>query len=49
MDLLDPLVVGLIGTHINRRTVANARLAGLTIESVEPLKGDLLKLITARP
>jgi ubiquinone/menaquinone biosynthesis C-methylase UbiE len=49
MDILDPLVVGLIGTHINRRTVENVRLAGLTLERVEHLKGDLLKLIFARP
>lgn len=49
MDLIDPLVAGLIGTHINRRTVENCRLAGLTIERVEPLLGDLIKLIYARP
>lgn len=49
MDLVDPLVVGLIGTHINRRTVENARLAGLTIEQVEPVSGQLVKLIHARP
>ena len=28
MDLLDPLVVRLMGSHINRRTVENARRAG---------------------
>lgn len=49
MDLLDPLAVAVIGTHINRRTVENARSAGLTIERVEPVKGDLVKLIYARP
>lgn len=49
MDVLDPLVVGLIGTHINRRTVENARLAGLTVERVENVRGNLLKLIHARP
>ncbi|HEY3363483.1 MAG TPA: class I SAM-dependent methyltransferase [Symbiobacteriaceae bacterium] len=49
MDLLDPLSVAVIGTHINRRTVENARLAGLTIERVEPVRGDLVKLILARP
>ena len=49
MDLLDPLAVSLIGTHINRRTVENARLAGLTVERVENIKGDLVKLIHARP
>lgn len=49
MDLLDPLVVGLIGTHINRRTVENVRIAGLTIKRVEPIRGDLIKLILATP
>lgn len=49
MDLLDPVVVALIGTHINRRTVENVRLAGLRIEQVESVRGDLIKLIHARP
>jgi ubiquinone/menaquinone biosynthesis C-methylase UbiE len=49
MDLVDPLAVAVIGTHINRRTVENARLAGLTVERVEPVRGDLIKLIFARP
>lgn len=49
MDLLDPLTVAVVGTHINRRTVANARLAGLTIERVEPVRGELVKLIHATP
>lgn len=49
MDLIDPLSVYVIGTHINRQTVANVRQAGLTIERVEPVKGDLIKLIHARP
>ncbi|MFZ5828413.1 MAG: class I SAM-dependent methyltransferase [Bacillota bacterium] len=49
MDLVDPLMVAIVGTHINRRTVENARLAGLTIDRVEPIKGDLIKLIFARP
>ncbi|HYF95191.1 MAG TPA: class I SAM-dependent methyltransferase [Symbiobacteriaceae bacterium] len=49
MDLVDPVVVALIGTHINRRTLENIRAAGLTIESTENVKGDLLKLIYARP
>ena len=49
MDLLDPLAASLIGTHINRRTVENVRLAGLTIERVENIKGNLIKLIVAKP
>ncbi|MDA8345088.1 MAG: class I SAM-dependent methyltransferase [Thermaerobacter sp.] len=49
MDALDPLVVWLMGTHINRRTVENVRRAGLTIERIERLKGDLVLLIEAVP
>jgi len=37
MDLLDPLVVRLIGPHINRRTEENVRRAGLEVERVEAL------------
>ena len=49
MDLLDPLTTAVIGTHINRRTLENVRRAGLTLEQVEPVSGDLVKLICARP
>jgi phosphatidylethanolamine/phosphatidyl-N-methylethanolamine N-methyltransferase len=49
MDLLNPLVVRLVGANINRRTVENVRLAGLKLESVEDLTGNgLIKLIQAR-
>ena len=49
MDLLDPLVVRLMGAHINRRTVENVEKAGLRIEQVEELaSGGLVKLIVAR-
>ena len=49
MDLLDPLVVRLMGPHINRRTVENVKKAGLEIERVEELvSGSLFKLIVAR-
>ncbi len=49
MDLLNPLVVRVMGANINRRTVANVRRAGLTIVEVEPLRGELVRLIHARP
>lgn len=50
MDLMNPLVVRVVGANINRRTVDNVRLAGLTIDSVESLgPGGIIKLITARP
>ncbi len=49
MDLLDPLVVRLMGPHINRRTVENAKKAGLEIERVEELvSSGLFKLVVAR-
>jgi len=50
MDLLDPLVVRVMGAHINRRTAANVRRAGLEVERVENLAPlGLVKLIVARP
>lgn len=50
MDLLDPLVVRLMGPHINRRTVEAVRQAGLEIEEVQDLASlGLVKLIVARP
>jgi phosphatidylethanolamine/phosphatidyl-N-methylethanolamine N-methyltransferase len=49
MDLLDPLVVRLMGPHVNRRTVENVKKAGLEIERVEELvPAGLVKLIVAR-
>jgi ubiquinone/menaquinone biosynthesis C-methylase UbiE len=49
MDLLDPVIVRMMGAHINRRTVENVRVAGLEIERVEELApGGLVKLIVAR-
>lgn len=49
MDLLNPLVVRMMGANINRRTVENVRRAGLEIERVEDLSmGGIFKLIVAR-
>ena len=49
MDLLDPIVLRLMGPHINRRTVENVRRAGIEIEKVERLAaGGLVKMIFAR-
>ena len=49
MQLLDPLVVRMMGAHIKRRTVENVKTAGLCIERVEDLvPGGLFKLIVAR-
>ncbi|NIM50935.1 MAG: methyltransferase domain-containing protein [Gemmatimonadales bacterium] len=49
MDLLNPIVVRLVGANINRPTVENVRRAGLVVDSVEDLgAGDIFKLILAR-
>ncbi len=49
MDLLNPLVVGMMGANINRRTVENVQKAGLELERVEDLgMGGIFKLIIAR-
>jgi ubiquinone/menaquinone biosynthesis C-methylase UbiE len=46
-DRLDP-IVSRLGPHIDRRTVENMRLAGLTILSEENVIGSVLKLVVAR-
>jgi hypothetical protein len=49
MALLDPVVMRLMGPHINRRTEQNVRRAGLQVEQVKALAPlDLVKLIVAR-
>jgi ubiquinone/menaquinone biosynthesis C-methylase UbiE len=50
MDLLNPLVVRVVGANINRRTVENVKAAGLVIEEMEhlgPMK--MVKMMVARP
>ncbi len=37
MDLLDPIVVRMVGAHINRQTLENVRRAGWQVEEVTPL------------
>lgn len=50
MDLLNPLVVRVMGANINRGTVENARAAGLTIVRIDDLAlGGIVKLIEAMP
>lgn len=49
MDLLDALVVRLMGPQINCQAVENVRRAGLEVERVEDLPpGVLVTLIVAR-
>jgi len=50
MDIINPLVVRMVGANINRQTVRNAQRAGLVLESVEDMTANgLVKLINARP
>ena len=48
MDLLNPLVVRVMGANINRRTVENVQQAGLKLVSVKAMRGELVRLIHAR-
>ena len=48
MDWLNPLIVRLIGANIDRRTVENARRAGLAVQEVVNVGwGGIFKLILA--
>jgi len=50
MDLINPVTVRITGANINRRTVENARKAGLFVERVEQVGViDIFKLTVARP
>jgi ubiquinone/menaquinone biosynthesis C-methylase UbiE len=48
MNLINPLVVYMRGSNINRRTERNVILSGLKIEKVADLRAGVLKLIEAR-
>lgn len=49
MDMLNPLVVRIMGANINRRTVENVRRSGLHLDRVENLDAaGIFKLIVAR-
>jgi hypothetical protein len=49
MDWLDPVVVRVLGAHINRRTAENVLAAGLKIERLEDLAPwGMVRLIVAR-
>lgn len=50
MDLINPIFVRMMGSNINRQTIANIKRAGLVIEHIEeygPMR--MIKLIVARP
>ncbi|GAB4277666.1 MAG: class I SAM-dependent methyltransferase [Candidatus Promineifilaceae bacterium] len=49
MDALNPVVVRMMGAHINRQTVNNVCQSGWRVEQVENVgMGDIFKLIIAR-
>ena len=48
-DVLNPMVVRMMGANINRRTMDNIRSAGWNIEVEEHLSGDVVRWIEARP
>lgn len=49
MDILNPLVSIMVGDNINRDTLLNIQKAGFRLTEVINLKGDVLKLIQAKP
>ena len=48
-DLLNPMVVRMMGANINRRTMKNIRRAGWRIQVDEHLSSDLVRWIEAEP
>ena len=48
MNLLNPLVLRLMGPNINRKTVDNVANSGLRVEKVTDLAAGIFKLIEAR-
>jgi phosphatidylethanolamine/phosphatidyl-N-methylethanolamine N-methyltransferase len=48
MNLANPLVVRMMGANINRQTVQNVVISGLTVEKVTDLAAGIFKLIEAR-
>jgi ubiquinone/menaquinone biosynthesis C-methylase UbiE len=47
MDLLNPIIVRMMGANINRNTEENVKASGLDILEVLHLQGELVKLIHA--
>jgi hypothetical protein len=46
-DILNPMVVRMMGANINRRTLENVLKAGWRIKEEELLSSDIVKLIHA--
>jgi len=49
MDLMNPIVRGIIGTNINRDTIKNIERAGSEVVEVKKLFSDILLFIKAKP
>jgi ubiquinone/menaquinone biosynthesis C-methylase UbiE len=49
MKLMNPIIVRIIGTNIDRDTVSNIQKAGFRIEEEKNLWLDIVKLIVAKP
>jgi ubiquinone/menaquinone biosynthesis C-methylase UbiE len=48
-DLLNPVIVRMMGANINRRTIDNLRRAGWRIEHLENLSSNIVRWIEAKP
>ena len=48
MTLLNPVVVALVGAHINRNTVKNVKACAFSSVRVDERSSDIIKLIEAR-
>jgi ubiquinone/menaquinone biosynthesis C-methylase UbiE len=48
-DLLNPLMVRMMGSHINRRTMENIRDAGWRIRVEDHLSLDIMRWVEAEP
>ena len=48
MNMVNPLVVRMMGANINRKTVGNVAKSGLKVEKVTDLSAGIFKLIEAR-
>jgi ubiquinone/menaquinone biosynthesis C-methylase UbiE len=49
LDLLNPLIVRMMGANVNRRTLANISAAGWQIQVAEKLASDIVWWIEAAP
>jgi ubiquinone/menaquinone biosynthesis C-methylase UbiE len=48
-DVLNPMIVRMMGANINRRTTDNIRQAGWQIKAEECLSSDIVRMIEAAP